>query len=90
MPKPKRATWWKMFRHQRPVIENVSDEDAGQGLKAAFRYFDGEQIEPEKLSQTALLVFTVMRPYIDESMNDYAQSVENGKAGAKQRWGGST
>ena len=87
MPKIKRAAWWKMFYHQRQVIESVSDEDVGRGLKAAFRYFDGEPIEPEELSQTAFIVFSVMRPYIDESISDYAESVQNGRAGAEQRWG---
>ena len=71
MPKPKRATWWKMFSHQRAVIESVSNEDAGMGLKAAFRYFDGEPVQPDDLSQAAFTIFCVMRPYIDESMQDY-------------------
>lgn len=87
MAKEKRATWWKMFYHQRAAIENVSDEDAGQGLKAAFRYFDGEDVSPEKLTQAAFIVFCVMRPYIDESKRDYTEAVENGKRGGDKRWG---
>lgn len=87
MAKEKRATWWKMFYHQRAAIESVSDEDAGRGLKAAFRYFDGEPISPEELTQAAFLVFCVMRPYIDESKQDYAAAVESGKRGGEKRWG---
>ena len=71
MTKEKRATWWKMFYHQRAVIESVSDEDAGIGLKAAFRYFDGEDIDAADLTPVAFTVFCVMRPYIDESRQDY-------------------
>ena len=52
MTKEKRATWWKMFYHQRAVIESVSDEDAGIGLKAAFRSFDGEDIDAADLTIT--------------------------------------
>ena len=66
MAKEKRATWWKMFYHQRAVVESVSDADAGSGLKAAFRYFDGEDIDPMQLSPAAFTVFCVIRPYIDE------------------------
>ena len=87
MGKEKRATWWKMFYHQRAAIESVSDEDAGAGLKAAFRYFDGEDIAPESLTPQAFTVFCVIRPYIDESFQDYSACVKNGKQGAKNRWG---
>ncbi len=86
MAKAKRATWWKMFSHQRAAVESVSDEAAGSGLKAAFRYFDGEEISPEELSPQAFTVFCVIRPYIDESMRDYAESVARGKEGAGKRW----
>lgn len=87
MAKEKRATWWKMFYHQRAAIESVSDEDAGAGLKAAFRYFDGEDIPPESLTPQAFTVFCVIRPYIDESLRDYHSCVESGKRGAINRWG---
>ncbi len=87
MAKEKRATWWKMFYHQRAAIESVSNEDAGKGLKAAFRYFDGEDIRPEDLTQPAFTVFCVMRPYMDEAQHDYEASVKHGKDGANSRWG---
>lgn len=87
MAKEKRATWWKMFSHQRAAIESVSDEDAGSGLKAAFRYFDGESIYQDELTAQAFTVFCVIRPYIDESRRDYEASVAKGKEGADKRWG---
>ena len=83
-------TWWKMFKHQRPVIESVSDSDAGLGLKAAFSYFDGEDIDPDSLNQGAFIVFTVIRPYIDESKKDYEDAVLYGSTGAKKRWNDKT
>lgn len=86
MPKAKRPTWWKMFYHQRAVIESVSNEDAGKGLKAAFRYFDGEDIQQDELTQAAFTVFCVMKPYIDESISDYERYVESGRAGGNKRW----
>lgn len=87
MKKEKRATWWKMFYHQRAAIDSVSDADAGKGLKAAFRYFDGEDIRPEDITPGAFTVFCVMRPYMDESRQNYEEAVKNGKKGADERWG---
>ena len=87
MAKEKRATWWKMFYHQRAAIESVSDAEAGKGLKAAFRYFDGEPVEAKDLTQAAFTVFCVMRPYIDESKRDYEARVNDGRNGAITRWG---
>lgn len=75
-----------MFYHQRAVIESVSDEEVGKGLKAAFQYFDGEEIDVEHLTPQAFTVFCVMRPYIDESIQDYAKAVEQGRKGANKRW----
>lgn len=83
----KRPTWWKMFYHQRNAIESVSDADAGRGLKAAFAYFDGENIDGTKMTPSAFTVFCVIRPYIDESRHDYEKAVEHGKNGAESRWG---
>lgn len=85
--KEKRPTWWKMFNHQRAAIDSVSDADAGNGLKAAFRYFDGEDVDTTKLSQQAFTVFCVIRPYIDEAKADYLARVEDGNRGANKRWG---
>lgn len=77
-----------MLYHQRAAVESVSDKGAGMGLKAAFRYFDGEELDPADLSPQAFTVFCVMRPYIDESIRNYEESVANGRSGAGKRWGG--
>ena len=86
MAREKRATWWKMLYHQRAAISSVSDTDAGLGLKAAFAYFDGEDIDPANLTPGAFTVFCVMRPYIDESIRDFENSVMSGKKGSEKRW----
>ena len=79
MAKENRPTWWKMFRHQRAAIESVSDMDVGRGLKAAYKYFEGEEIDENELTQAAFTVFCVIRPYIDEAMSDYERRVQNGR-----------
>lgn len=86
MAKQKRATWWKMLYFQRATIESISSQDVGDGLKAAFRYFDGEEIFMDNLTPQAFTAFCVMKPYIDESMQNYKDSVENGRSGAAKRW----
>ena len=86
MAKQKRATWWKMLYFQRATIESISSQDVGDGLKAAFRYFDGEEISMDNLTPQAFTSFCVMKPYIDESMQNYKDAVENGRSGAAKRW----
>ena len=71
---------WNLFRTKMPAW----------GLKAAFRYFDGEELDPETLTPQAFTVFCVMRPYIDESIRNYEESVANGRKGAEERWGNET
>lgn len=76
-----------MFSHQRAAIASIPNEDVGSGLKAAFAYFDGEDVEQSGLSPAAFTVFCVMKTYIDESINDYEESKARGKEGADKRWG---
>jgi hypothetical protein len=76
--KEKRATWWKMLYHQRAAISSVSDADAGVGLKAAFAYFDGEEIDTAQLTPGAFTVFCVIRPYIDEDRSRYEKRCREG------------
>lgn len=87
MSKPKRATWWKMFYHQRAAIESLSDADAGRGLKIAFQYFDGEDIDADIVTPGAFTAFCVMKQYMDEAKADYEDSVTNGRTGGNKRWG---
>lgn len=84
MAKTERAQWFKMFLHQKALIDSVPDETAGKALKAAFRYFDSREMD--ELDPLAFAVFSVVKPYIDESFNDYQKSVDTGRAGGKKRW----
>lgn len=86
MAKEKRASWWKMFRHQRQTVEAVSDADAGAAIKAAFRYFDGETVDQSELSPVAWIVFITMRGYIDESVRDFQETSEKNRRKVMKRW----
>ena len=82
-----RPAWFKMFRNQKTLIDSVSDEAAGKALKAIFQYFDSEEI-PENLDPLVFAVFSAVKPYIDESFEDYRKAVESGRRGANTRWKG--
>lgn len=83
--KENRPAWFKMFRNQKALIDSVPDEVAGKALKAIFQYFEnGEVIE---LSPLEFAVFSSVKPYVDESLEDYEKAVEAGKEGANKRWG---
>lgn len=77
MAKEKRATWFKMFLHQKAIVEAVSDAEAGKAIKAIFAYFDTGEV-PD-MTEPAFLVFAAIKPYVDEAIMDYAARVERGK-----------
>lgn len=79
-----RPSWFKMFLHQKALIDSVSDETAGKALKAAFRYFDNEEIA--ELDPLAFAVFSAIKPYIDESFADFQATSEKNKENIKKRW----
>ena len=85
MSKESRPSWFKMFSHQKAIIDSVSDETAGKALKAAFAYFDNQEIC--NMDPAVFTVFSAIKPYIDESFSDYQNQVDSGRAGAAKRWG---
>lgn len=82
--KQKRPSWFKMFLHQKALIDSVPDEAAGKALKAVFQYFETGELKD--LDPLSFAVFSAIRPYIDESFNDYQRSVDAGRSGGNKRW----
>lgn len=81
----KKPSWFKMFLHQKAIIDSVDDATAGKALKAAFQYFDtGESVD---MNQMVFIVFSAIKPYIDESYLDFQRSSAAGKKGMESRWG---
>jgi len=80
-----RPSWFKLFLHQKAIVDSVDDTTAGKALKAAFQYFDtGETVD---MDQTVFIVFSAIKPYIDESFHDFQRSSAAGKKGMESRWG---
>ncbi len=80
-----RPSWFKMFLHQKAIVDSVDDETAGKALKAVFQYFDTGEIA--ELEQEAFIVFSAIKPYIDESFVDFNTYSAAGKKGMNIRWG---
>lgn len=81
--KENRPSWFKMFRNQKALIDSVPDAEAGQALKAVFQYFEtGDVVE---MSPLVFAVFSSVKPYVDESFNDFESSK---KRMAYTRWKG--
>lgn len=79
----KRPSWFKMFLHQKPIVDSVPDAVVGQAIKAAFNYFDSRE-EPQ-LDALPMVVFSAFKPYIDESFSDYDRDVRNGNKGGRPK-----
>ena len=77
----KAASYWKMWFYQREVFDLVSDEEAGEALKLAFRYFDGEDVDTAPLSPGALAAYNSLKRKLDESIEAYKAAVKFGKQG---------
>lgn len=79
-----RPAWFKMFLHQKALIDAVPDETAGKSLKAVFQYFDTGEL-PE-LDPMAFAVFATIKPYVDESFEDFERTSEKNRENVQKRW----
>lgn len=77
----KRPSWFKLFLHQKPIIDSVPDEVVGQAIKAAFHYFATK--EELQLDVLPMVVYSAFKPYIEESFTDYERDVRNGHKGGR-------
>lgn len=80
-----RASWFKLFLHQKALIDAVPDEAVGKALKAALSYFDTGEIPTLNSLENA--VFSSLKQYADEAIQDYRKFSEAGKMGNEKRWG---
>ena len=83
MAKEKRAAWFKLFLHQRPIMEAASNEVVGAAVKAAMRYFDTGEVT--NLSPMEAMLFASLKEYADEATEDYIRKTENGKKGGRPK-----
>lgn len=74
-----KPSWFKLFGNLLPMFEAAPDAAVGRAVKGALRYFDtGEMPEMELME---LVLFSAIRPRIEEAYEDFYQKVESGKRG---------
>lgn len=85
MAKEKRPVYFRLFIEACNMLSILPVESAGKVIHAASWYFD-DHVEPEGLDRSERIVFDRIRKDIDQSFEDYRQSVETGKLGSQKRW----
>ena len=83
--KESRPAWFKLFRHQKALIDSVPDESAGKAIKAVFQYFENGEVPP--LSPLEFAVFSSIKPYVDESFEYFAETSRKNRENVQKRWG---
>ena len=59
-----------------------------KALKAVFQYFDtGEVVD---LDPMAFAVFAAVKPYVDESFEDFERTSERNRMNVAKRWNNNT
>lgn len=82
--KTNRPSWFKMFLHQKALLDAMPDEIVGKALKAVFQYFDTGEVQ--ELDPMAFAVFAAIKPYVDESYEDFAAASKKNKENVMKRW----
>lgn len=82
--RPSRPSWFKMFLHQKALLDAMPDETVGKALKAVFQYFDAGEL-PD-LDPMAFAVFAAIKPYVDESFEDFERTSEKNRRNVEARW----
>jgi len=83
MAKEKRPAWFKIYLHQKALLDAMPDEVVGRAMKAAMDYFESGCIP--KLAPLETAVFATFQPFIQEAKEEYMVNVENGKRGAEKK-----
>ena len=82
--KERHPAWFKMFWHQRALIDSLPDAKVGQALKAAYQYFEDGTVP--KMTPLAFTLFSSIKPYVDESLADFEAISKLNSEKAKRRW----
>ena len=84
--KPKGPIWFKLWAHQKPMMDVLPDEVLGRSIKAAMHYFVSGEVPA--LGQLELVAFSSIKSSMDEAFADYERDVENGKKGGRPKRNG--
>lgn len=86
MNKTKKLPWFKVYTTSLGVLKNIDPAKVGAGLILALEYMNNPENEAaikEKITdEITLIAFTTLQQGIDDSLQEYAERVEDGKRGA--------
>ena len=82
--KERHPAWFKMFWHQRALIDSLPDAKVGQALKAAYQYFEDGTVP--QMTPLAFTLFSSIKPYVDESFADFEAISKKNSENIKRRW----
>jgi len=80
-----RAPGFVIYRDKQPLLNCLSDEQAGRVVKAAFTYADTGELP--QLEQGEMIVLLAIKGDIDRSAAKYQSLREKNRQNAKKRWG---
>lgn len=73
-----------LYLEQKQVFEMLTDEEAGQLIKAIFEYEDTGQLA--KLDKSLQLAFVPIKSALDRNKEKYEKVVERNKKNIEKRW----
>lgn len=82
---PKGPTWFKLHVANAHMLNAMSNETVGAGLKLALQYFQTGELPPDNVNPLVSIVFETLRASADEAIIDYKARVQDGKDGARKK-----
>ena len=79
-----KPNWFKMFVHNKPILDAAPDEAVGKAVKAIMAYCESGTM-PEGGEAMVQMLFYTLKIGVDESFNDYGKNVENGRKGGRPK-----
>ena len=76
------AAWFKLFGRHQTMFDALSNEQAGQVIKAALTYLNtGKLVDMDPVSFVA---FSALKADIDQSITDYQATCERNRANGQK------
>lgn len=75
--------WFKVHKILLAAAKAAGETATGEAVIAALTYFNDRQ--PQSVSDRAIVIFALLKDWVDESLSDYAARVEDGKRGANMK-----
>ena len=72
-----------IYKHLEPIVEQLSDQEAGKLFKALFEY--ERTLQNPKLKEITNLAFTMFKLHLDKGRQDYEKRCETNRKNAQRK-----